>query len=150
MKEENWLTTNAAAILMWNELLLQKLQGWGLVCMCRGEFPFWTENGLSLQKARRVLSVLEELPRNRQCQEASKIRGLFWCGWRERATVRSLSAGRQSSGVDFECFWSLCGDLPGFKWSGIWGFYCAFQSKGLKNFCSVKKLFISTVTFRWV
>lgn len=30
----------------------------------------------------------------------------------EGATGRSLSAGGQSSGVDFECFWNLCGDLP--------------------------------------
>lgn len=142
-----------SSVLMWNELLLQKLQGWGLVCMCREEFPFWNENRLSLQKARRILSVLQELPRSQQCQEASKIWGLFWSGWRERATGKSLSSGRQSSGVDFECVWNLCGDLSAFKWSSVWSFYCAFWSKGLKNFCSIKKLFMaetSTVTFRWV
>lgn len=110
VKEENWLPTNAAAILMWNELLLQKLQGWELVRMCVGEnFHFEIRMVLSLQKARGTLSVLEELPRNRQCPEASKIWGLFWYGWREGATGRSLSAGGQSSGVDFEWFWNLCG-----------------------------------------
>lgn len=115
VKEENWLTTNAAAVLMWNELLLQKLKGWGPAYMCRGEFPFWNENGLSLQKARGILSLLKELPRNRECQEASKIWGLFWYGCGEGAIGRSLSAGRQSSGVDFESFWNLCGDSPGFR-----------------------------------